>query len=121
MRRNDIKWDKIKNLLIMKYLLSYFCRLNILKSTTKAPSVDLSRLNTLKRTIRKVMKGTGVGKEQKKNHGREGDLKTNRARKKTRKNVRQSKLHFRAIIINQRRSLSMRSLRTQLMLLVWAV
>ena len=66
MRQINIKCDKIDNqTLIIKYLLSYFCRLNTLKDTAKALAVDLSKLNTLKRTIRKVM-GGGVGKEQKK-------------------------------------------------------
>ena len=57
MRGINIKCDKIKNQLIIKYLLSYFCQLNTRKGTAKAPTVDLSRLNTLKRTIRKVMGG----------------------------------------------------------------
>ena len=40
-----------------------------LKDNARDPTVDLSRLNTIRRTIRKVM---GVGKKQKtKNHGRE--------------------------------------------------
>ena len=65
MRQINIKCDKIDNQLIIKYLLSYFCRLNTLKGTAKAPALDLSKLNTLKRTIRQVM-GGGVGKEQKK-------------------------------------------------------
>ena len=58
MRQINIKCDKIDNQLIIKYLLSYFCRLKK-KGTTKAPAVDLSKLNTLKRTIRKVMGGGG--------------------------------------------------------------
>ena len=65
MRQINIKCDKIDNQLIIKYLLSYFCRLNTLKDTAKALAVDLSKLNTLKRRIRKVM-GGGVEKEQKK-------------------------------------------------------
>ena len=65
MRQINIKCDKIDNQLIIKYLLSYFCRFNTLKGTAKAPAVDLSKLNTLERTIRQVM-GGGVGKEQKK-------------------------------------------------------
>ena len=59
MRQINIKCDKIDNQLIIKYLLSYFCRLNTLKGTAKAPAVDLSKLNTLKRTIRKVIGGGG--------------------------------------------------------------
>ena len=53
----NIKWDKIKNQLIVKYLLSYFCRLNTLKGTAKVPTVDLSRLNNWTRIIRKVKAG----------------------------------------------------------------
>ena len=94
MRGINIKCDKIKNQLIIKYLLSYFCQLNTRKGTAKAPTVDLSRLNTLKRTIRKVMEGGG--KNKKIYHGREGDWKKNRATKKWRKNVPQSKLPCRA-------------------------
>ena len=54
---------QIKNQLIIEQLLSYFCRLNTLKGTAKAPTVDISRLKTLGRPIRKVM---GEGGEQKK-------------------------------------------------------
>ena len=64
--------DKIKNQLIIEYLLSYFCQLNTLKGTAKAPTVDLSRLNTLRQPSRKVI-GKGGGKKQEKNHAREGD------------------------------------------------
>ena len=42
------------------------------KGTAKAPTVDLSRLNTLRQPIRKVM-GEGGEKTKKKNHAREDD------------------------------------------------
>ena len=71
MGRINSECDKIKNQLIIEYLLLYFCRLNTLKGTVKAPTVDLSRLNTLRQPIRKVM-GEG-GEKTKKNYAREGD------------------------------------------------
>ena len=55
MGRINSECDKIKNQLIIEYLLLYFCRRNTLKGTVKAPTVDLSRLNTLRQPIRKVM------------------------------------------------------------------
>ena len=62
-----------------------------LKDTARDPTVDLSRLNTIRRTIRKVM---GVGKKQKtKNHGREVTEKKIVQRRKEGKNVLQGKLH----------------------------
>ena len=79
---------QIKNQLIIEQLLSYFCRLNTLKGTAKAPTVDLSELKTLRQPIRKVM-GEG-GEKNKKNHAREGDWQTSRTKKKWRKNVLQS-------------------------------
>ena len=72
MGRINSECDKVKNQLIIEYLLSYFCRLNTLKGTAKAPTVDLSRLNNLRRTIRKVME-VGGKKKNKKSHAREGD------------------------------------------------
>ena len=57
--------DKVKNQLIIEYLLSYFCRLNTLKGTAKAPNVDLLRLNNLRRAIRKVMEEGGKKKQKK--------------------------------------------------------
>ena len=51
MGRIKSECDKIKNQLIVEYLLLYFCRLNTLKRTVKAPTVDLSRLNTLRRKL----------------------------------------------------------------------
>ena len=67
MQRINIKCDKIKNQLSIRinYLLLYFCRLNTVKRTAEAPTVDLSRLNNLRRTTRKVMGGTekDYGKE----------------------------------------------------------
>ena len=73
MGRINSECDKVKNQLIIEYLLSYFCQLNTLKGTAKAPTVDLSRLNNLRRTIRKVMEEGG--KKNKKSHAREGDKK----------------------------------------------
>ena len=55
-----------KNQLIIEYLLSYFCRFNTLKGTAKALTVDLSRRNNLRRTIRKVMEEGGKKTKQKK-------------------------------------------------------
>ena len=55
MGRINSECDKVKNQLIIEYLLSYFCRLNTLKGTAKAPTVDLSRLNTLRQPSRKVI------------------------------------------------------------------
>ena len=40
-RRINSEYDKVKNQLIIEYLLSYFCRLNTLKRTAKAPTVDI--------------------------------------------------------------------------------
>ena len=65
MGRINSECDKIKNQLIVEYLLLYFCRFNTLKRTVKAPTVDLSRLNTLRQPIRKVM-GEGGEKNKKK-------------------------------------------------------
>ena len=79
MRRINSECDKIKNHLIIEYLLSYFCRLNNLKGTAKAPTVDLSRLRTLGQPIRKVL---GEGGEKTKNHAREGYRQKNRTKKK---------------------------------------
>ena len=55
MGRINSECDKIKNQLIIEYLLSYFFQLNTLKGTATAPTVDLSRLNNLRQPIRKVM------------------------------------------------------------------
>ena len=63
MGRINSECDKIKNQLIIEYLLSYFCQLNTLKGTAKVPTVDLSRLNNLRQPIRKVM-GEGGGKNK---------------------------------------------------------
>ena len=68
MGRINSECDKVKNQLIIEYLLSYFCRLNTLKGTAKAPTVDLSRLNNLRRTIRKVMEEGGEKNKNKKSH-----------------------------------------------------
>ena len=65
MGRINSECDKIKNQLIIEYFLSYFCRLNTLKGTAKAPTVDLSRLNTLRQPSRKVI-GEGGEKTRKK-------------------------------------------------------
>ena len=59
MGRINSECDKIKNQLIIEYLLSHFCQLNTLKGTAKAPTVDLSRLNNLRQPIRKVMREGG--------------------------------------------------------------
>ena len=59
MGRINSECDKIKNQLTIEYFLSYFCRLNTLKGTAKAPTVDLSRLNTLRQPSRKVMEEGG--------------------------------------------------------------
>ena len=64
MGRINSECDKIKNQLIIEYLLSYYSLLNTLKGTAKAPTVDLSRLSYLRQPIRKVM-GEG-GEKQKK-------------------------------------------------------
>ena len=71
MGRINSECDKIINQLIIEYFLSYFCQLNALKGTAKAPTVDLSRLNYERQPIRKVM-GEG-GEKTKNNHAREGD------------------------------------------------
>ena len=65
MGRINSECDKIKSQLIIEYLLLYFCRLNTLKGTVKAPTVDLSRLNTLRQPSRKVI-GEGGEKNKKK-------------------------------------------------------
>ena len=65
MGRINSECDKIKNQLTIEYFLSYFCRLNTLKGTAKAPTVDLSRLNNLRRTSRKVMEEGGKKKQKK--------------------------------------------------------
>ena len=65
MGRINSECDKVKNQLIIEYLPSYFCRLNTLKGTAKAPTGDLSRLNNLRRTIRKVMEEGGKKKQKK--------------------------------------------------------
>ena len=70
MGRINSECDKVKNQLIIEYLLSYFCRLNTLKGTAKAPTVDLSRLNNLRRTIRKVMEEGGKKQTKKVMQGR---------------------------------------------------
>ena len=74
MGRINSECDKIKNQLIIEYLLSYFCQLNTLKGTAKAPTVDLSRLNNLRQPIRKVM-GEGGEKTKKIMQGRVTDKK----------------------------------------------
>ena len=74
MGRINSECDKIKNQLIIEYLLSYFCQLDTLKGTAKAPTVDLSRLNNLRQPIRKVM-GEGGEKTKTIMQGRVTDKK----------------------------------------------
>ena len=74
MGRINSECDKIKNQLIIEYLLLYFCRRNTLKGTAKAATVDLSRLNTLRQPISKVM-GEGGEKKTKKKSCEGGGLK----------------------------------------------
>ena len=81
MGRINSECNKIKNQLIIKYLLSYFCRLNTLKGTAKAPTVYLSRLKTLRQPIRKVM-GEGGEKTKKIMPGRVTEKKNHTKRKK---------------------------------------
>ena len=81
MGRINSECDKIKNQLIIEYLLLYFCRRNTLKGTVKAPTVDLSRLNTLRQSIRKVT-GEGGKKTKKIMQGRMTEKKKNRTKKK---------------------------------------
>ena len=82
MGRINSECVKVKNQLIIEYLLSYFCRLNTLKGTAKAPTVDLSRLNNLRRTIRKVMEEGGKKTKQKKSCKGGLTEKKNRTKKK---------------------------------------
>ena len=70
MGRINSECDKVKNQLIIEYFLSYFCRLNTLKGTAIAPTVNLSRLNKLRRTIRKGMEEGGKKQTKKVMQGR---------------------------------------------------
>ena len=102
MRRINIKCDKIKYQLIIKYLLLYFCRLNTLTGTAKDPTLDLSRLNTLRWTIRKAM-GKGWGKNETKiMEGRVTEKKKSLKEEVKEKIVPQSKLHCRATSLTNR-------------------
>ena len=81
----EVRWKTVRT--YGKILATpLFWRLNTLKGTAKAPTVDLSRMNNLRQTIRKVMEGGN--KTKKVMQGRVTEKK-NRT-KKWRKNVLQS-------------------------------